>query len=269
MSINSCKCVKKRQHFHDFRYCYNYRQHDEKKLDGWNLGDFRENLIFCQYLLHLSFYLKILSHICDTNNRDYLPHITFLFYLVDFQLNTDFPYQFYVFTAKSLCVTQRSVSKENAFKKSKNSSPFLLKTIGLNNYFTSNWKQFQGFFLDREVWIQGNNTLWPIGKKHPVVTIIWRNSTNTWFWRMQRIFLSFLDIFDLLNPNPNDASVYMLSVLRFGWKYTFLIKKTFLACFEVFTLFSLLMGIDNNFTITFNNYNFWWFNYILIIVCVS
>ena len=25
-------------------------------------------------------------------------------------------------------------------------------------------------------------------------------------------------IFDLLNPNPNDASAYMLSVLRFGWK---------------------------------------------------
>ena len=39
---------------------------------------------------------------------------------------------------------------------------------------------------------------------------------NTWFWSMQRIFLSFLDIFDLLNPNPNDASAYMLSVLRFG-----------------------------------------------------
>ena len=30
--------------------------------------------------------------------------------------------------------------------------------------------------------------------------LVWRNSTNTWFWRMQRIFLLFLDIFDLLNP---------------------------------------------------------------------
>ena len=33
-------------------------------------------------------------------------------------------------------------------------------------------------------------------------------------WRMQRFCLSFLVIFDLLNPNPNDASAYMLSVLR-------------------------------------------------------
>ena len=51
-------------------------------------------------------------------------------------------------------------------------------------------------------------------KKKPLV--VQRNSTNTWFWRMQRIFSSFSDIFDLLNPNPNDASVSMLSVLRFG-----------------------------------------------------
>ena len=40
---------------------------------------------------------KILLHICDTHNYDYLPHTTFRFYLVDFQLNADFPSQFYVF----------------------------------------------------------------------------------------------------------------------------------------------------------------------------
>ena len=57
------------------------------------------------------------------------------------------------------------------------------------------------------------------------VLLVWRNSTNTWFWRMQNIFLSFLDIFDLMNPNPNDASAYMLSVLRFGEKMQFLVKK--------------------------------------------
>ena len=46
---------------------------------------------------------------------------------------------------------------------------------------------------------------------------------------MQILFLSFLDIFDLMNPNPNDGSVYMLSILRFERKYAFFGKKT---CFQ-------------------------------------
>ena len=40
------------------------------------------------------------------------------------------------FNVKLPSVTQRSVSQENAFKKSKNPSPFLRKTIGSNNDFT-------------------------------------------------------------------------------------------------------------------------------------
>ena len=38
---------------------------------------------------------------CDTYNIDYLKYSTFRFNLIDFQLNTDFPSQFYVFTVKS------------------------------------------------------------------------------------------------------------------------------------------------------------------------
>ena len=53
---------------------------------------------------------------CDTYNCDYLKHSTFRFNLIDFQLNTDFPSQFCVFTVKSSSVTQRSVSQENAKK---------------------------------------------------------------------------------------------------------------------------------------------------------
>ena len=52
------------------------------------------------------------------------------------QLNTDSPSQFAFLTAKSPSVTQRSVSQENAFKKSKHPSPFFRKTIGSNNSFT-------------------------------------------------------------------------------------------------------------------------------------
>ena len=57
----------------------------------WNLGQYRENLIFCQYLLNWSSNLKILLHMCDTYNCDYLKHSTFRFNLIDFQLNKDFP----------------------------------------------------------------------------------------------------------------------------------------------------------------------------------
>ena len=55
---------------------------------------------------------------CDTYNCDYLKHSTLRFNLIDFQLNTDFPSQFAFFTAKLPSVTQRSVSQENAYKKS-------------------------------------------------------------------------------------------------------------------------------------------------------
>ena len=65
-----------------------------------------------------------------------MKHSTFRFNLIDFQLNTDFPSQCCVFTVKSPSVTQRSVSQENAYKKSLNPSPFLHKAIGSDNSFT-------------------------------------------------------------------------------------------------------------------------------------
>ena len=55
---------------------------------------------------------------CDTYNCDYPKHSTFRFNLIDFQLNTDFLPNFAFFTVKSPSVTQRSVSQENAYKKS-------------------------------------------------------------------------------------------------------------------------------------------------------
>ena len=62
------------------------------------------------------------------------------------------------------------------------------------------------------------------------------------------ILLSFLDIFDLLNQNRNDASVFMLSVLRFGWKCILAKKLVFKHISKIiFTKFSLSIHIDNNF----------------------
>ena len=84
-------------------------------------------------------------------NCDYLPHITFRIYLADFQLNTEFPSQFFFFfTVNSPRVTQNSVSQQNAFEKrerekkqnktktqkqkqTKKPRFFSLKTVGSNN----------------------------------------------------------------------------------------------------------------------------------------
>ena len=49
--------------------------------------------IFFFIFLFFIFFL----HMRDTNNFDYLKHITFRFNSIDFQLNTDFPSQFCVF----------------------------------------------------------------------------------------------------------------------------------------------------------------------------
>ena len=53
---------------------------------------------------------------CDTYNCNYLKHSTFLFNLIDFQLNTDSNFAFS--TVKLPSGTQRSVSQENAYEKS-------------------------------------------------------------------------------------------------------------------------------------------------------
>ena len=81
-------------------------------------GQFCENLVFCKKLFNQSSYLKKktttttkqrqqnknknqkqqqkknLLQICNPFNCDYLPHTSFRFYLIDFQLNADFPTKF-------------------------------------------------------------------------------------------------------------------------------------------------------------------------------
>ena len=49
---------------------------------------------------------------------DSVKHSTFRFSLIDFQLNTNFHSNFAFFTVKSPNVIQKSVSQENAYKKS-------------------------------------------------------------------------------------------------------------------------------------------------------
>ena len=61
----------------------------------------------------------------------------FRFCVIDFQLNADFPSQFNVFCRKiALALLKDRFLKKILFKKSKNPSAFLRKTIGQNDYFT-------------------------------------------------------------------------------------------------------------------------------------
>ena len=107
------------------------------KCEIWS--NFVKNWYFVNSRLIKVWILKILLHICNTYNCEYLPNTTFRFYSIDFQFNADFPYEFAFFTVKSPSVTQRSVSQENAFKTSKK-TPYNRKSL-----FYSNWKQSQVF----------------------------------------------------------------------------------------------------------------------------
>ena len=68
--------------------------------------------------------------------------------------------------AKSPSVTERAVSQENAFKKRKYSSPFLNKTIGLNNTFTlieSNFRFLRYLTVQHSLW-QNDPVVTPLFK---------------------------------------------------------------------------------------------------------
>ena len=66
----------------------------------WNLKQFLESLIDIVNNCIIKIpNLKVLLHVCDSYNCDYLPHTTFHFYLTYFQLNTDFPFQLRFFTS--------------------------------------------------------------------------------------------------------------------------------------------------------------------------
>ena len=66
----------------------------------WNLGQYREIWYFVNNCLIKARILKILLHMCDTYNYDYLKYSTFRFNFIDFQLYIDFPFQFCVFYSK-------------------------------------------------------------------------------------------------------------------------------------------------------------------------
>ena len=102
-----------------------------KKQMGYSSNYTFKNHHFCEYVKFGAIWyfvnnclikvriLKPFLYVCDTFIHIYLPHTRFAFYLIDFQLNPDFPSRFCVcFTVKSPRVTQRLVSQENILKKS-------------------------------------------------------------------------------------------------------------------------------------------------------
>ena len=131
--VNGSQLAKLKKYIPDICPCYKIYREEAVGLKKFQL--YLKNYDFCEYVKFgatswKNWYLvnnclikvqiqKIFLHIGDTYNCHYLQHTTFRFYLFNFQLNTDFPSQFCVFTVKSPSVTQRSVSQENAFEKSK------------------------------------------------------------------------------------------------------------------------------------------------------
>ena len=77
-------------------YLKNYDLHEyvEFRAISWNFD-------ILSITAYWSSNLKILLHMCDTYNCDYLKHSTFRFKLIVFQLDTDFPSQFCVFYRKN------------------------------------------------------------------------------------------------------------------------------------------------------------------------
>ena len=64
---------------------------------------------------------------CDTYNCDCMKHSTFRFNLIDFQLNTDFPLQFCVFTVNHLASLKDRFLKKMLIKRAKTRRLFFTK----------------------------------------------------------------------------------------------------------------------------------------------
>ena len=98
---------------------YNFCEFVKSGAISWKIDIFRIWEFFCTHVVVVIFCTAIF--VSTESNFSY------------FQIS--FP-NFALFSAKSPRVTERSVSQENAFKKSKYQSPFLHKTISSNNCFT-------------------------------------------------------------------------------------------------------------------------------------
>ena len=62
-------------------------------------------------------------------------------------------------------VTERTVSFSSKTLKTAKTRRLLHKNKKAKKIFYSNWKQFQ-VFKKAKIWIQGNSTLWPMGKSN-------------------------------------------------------------------------------------------------------
>ena len=123
--------------------------------------------------------LKILWHICGTYDCNYLPQTIFHFFLIDFQFNKDFPSKLCIFYCKITSITQRSVSQEKCYKKSKSPS-FFCKNIGSSNSFTLIKTNFRFFKIARfefkvtvhcSLWAKCTQ-LWPLNKHNSALHFI-------------------------------------------------------------------------------------------------
>ena len=110
--------------------------------------------------------------------------------------------------AKSLSITWRWVSQENAFKKSKHQPPFLYRITGLNNSFKL--KTISGF-QDSLIWIQCNSTLWPVAK----CIQLWRLDKSTCVNGCLRVHQSHTGLWN----------THKMALMKFAWN---IIRRCFI-----------------------------------------
>ena len=97
-------------------------------------------------------------------------HTTFRFYLINFQLNIDFPSQFCIFYRKlnHLALLKDRFLKKMFLKRAKTRPPFFCKTIGSNNSFTLIENNFRFLRAKFEFKVTVHYSIWE--KMYPVVT---------------------------------------------------------------------------------------------------
>ena len=94
----------------------------------------------------------------DTHNYDYLPQTTFRFYLIDFQVNTDFPFHFFLFFFFFFFIV-KSLLKDWFLKKMLSKRPKIGRLLFLQNYRLNSFTLIENNyfrFYDSKFWIQGN-----------------------------------------------------------------------------------------------------------------
>ena len=151
----------------------------------------------------------------DTYICDYLLHITFRFYSINFQLDKDFPSRCCIFYRK---ITKRyskiGISRKWFLKRAKTCRFFCCKNYRLKLFFYTNWKQFQILKIAKfEFGVTVHHGLW---EKMPQVVIC--KDRNMWIKSKSKIKYPWgISLSSSMNLNSPTSVTKDLSCEWFRW----------------------------------------------------